>query len=63
MTAQLIQVIEVTVSRGDGTKEDPYHHITEYWSVDGQFLADDADQIRKAIRRSGNDEPCKPAAE
>lgn len=59
MAAKLIQVIEVTVHRGDGTKDNPYFIATEYWSTDGQFLADNADCVTKVMPRG--DEPFKSA--
>ncbi len=40
MSARLIQVIETTLAtRGDG-KETPYRHIKQYWSLEGELLAE-----------------------
>jgi hypothetical protein len=39
-SAELIQVIRTTLTRrGDG-KTDPIRVITQYWSVDGELLAE-----------------------
>lgn len=38
---QLIQVIQVVVLRGSGTDEDPYRDVYQYWSLTGDFLAED----------------------
>lgn len=37
--AQIIEVIEVKSIVGDGTSEDPYRQITEYFSKEGDLLA------------------------
>jgi hypothetical protein len=44
--AELIQVIRTTLlRRGDG-KDDPIRIITQYWSVDGELLAEvDPDKL------------------
>ena len=46
MGAKLIQVIEVHAHRGAGTEENPHRVVTEYYSTDGKFLADD-DPLKK----------------
>lgn len=38
--AKLIQVIEADVYRGSGTSGDPGRIARQYWSVDGQLLAE-----------------------
>lgn len=39
--ARVIQVIETTLERrGDG-KDDPIRIVTQYWSFDGELLAED----------------------
>lgn len=37
--AHVIQVIEITTTAGDGTDQNPFRIITEYWSFDGKLLA------------------------
>lgn len=39
-SAKLIQVIETKANRGLGTKEDPVREVTQYWDLDGNFLAE-----------------------
>lgn len=40
MSAQVMQVIRTDIElRGDG-KTDPYRRIFQYWSVDGELLAE-----------------------
>jgi hypothetical protein len=40
MPARLIQVIETDLTiRGNG-KDDPYRTVTQYWSTDGELLAE-----------------------
>ena len=36
-----IEVIEVSISTGDGTAENPNRIETQYWTRDGKFLASD----------------------
>lgn len=39
-SAKVIQVIETKSARGAGTTEQPSRMVTQYWSLDGQFLAE-----------------------
>jgi hypothetical protein len=39
--ARIIRVIQVVVLRGNGTSESPYRDVYQYWSLDGEFLAED----------------------
>ena len=60
-SARVIQVIETKATRGLGTEEDPTREVTQYWDLDGRFLAEmdvehcipliyhDADAIKESI--------------
>lgn len=40
-TVRMLQVIETDLERrGDGTKDDPIRRVVQYWSTDGQLLAE-----------------------
>ena len=40
-SARVIQVIETVALRGSGSNhEDPVRHVKQYWSLDGEFLAE-----------------------
>lgn len=39
-SARVIQVIETKTARGSGTPDQPVRQITEYWSLDGEKLAE-----------------------
>ena len=39
-SAEVIKVIKTTALRGTGTKEDMSRIVTQYWSLDGNFLAE-----------------------
>ncbi|APB77432.1 carboxypeptidase [Paenibacillus polymyxa] len=39
-SAKVIQVIETKNDRGSGTETDPNRIITQYWSLDGELLAE-----------------------
>ena len=39
-SARIIAVIETKAKRGLGTKEDPVRDVTQYWDLDGTFLAE-----------------------
>lgn len=39
-TARVICVIETTSKRGLGTEKDPVRVITQYWDLNGKFLAE-----------------------
>ena len=38
--AKVIQVIETKSVRGLGTEKDPVREVTQYWDLDGTFLAE-----------------------
>ena len=39
-SAKVIQVIETKSIRGLGTEKDPVRTITQYWDLEGEFLAE-----------------------
>lgn len=39
-SAKVIQVIETKAKRGLGTKKDPVRIVTQYWDLEGNFLAE-----------------------
>lgn len=45
-SAKVIQVIETKSARGSGSKEQPSRIITEYWSLDGEKLAENDPYLR-----------------
>lgn len=38
--AKVIQVIETEVTRGKGVDDDPLRGVMQYWSLDGELLAE-----------------------
>lgn len=60
-SAKVIQVIETKAKRGLGTEKDPVRDVTQYWDLEGNFLAEmdeahcipiikhDAKAIKKSI--------------
>lgn len=52
--AELIEVIVVKTSAGNGTEEDPNRFISEFWSKDGKLLAV-ADPLLAVHGRSSHD--------
>ena len=48
MEVELMQVIRTNLlKRGKGTDKDPVRKITQYWSVDGNLLAEEKDPWEK----------------
>lgn len=39
-SAKVIQVIETKAKRGLGTEKDPVRDVTQYWDLEGNFLAE-----------------------
>lgn len=39
-SAKVIQVIETKSLRGLGTEKDPVRDVTQYWDLEGNFLAE-----------------------
>lgn len=39
-SARVMQVIETKSARGAGTDEQPVRIVTQYWSLEGKFLAE-----------------------
>lgn len=44
--ARVIKVIEVLACRGEGTEASPYRTVRQFWSIEGELLADN-DQLLK----------------
>jgi len=41
-SARVVQLIETTIlRRGDGLENDPVRIVTQYWTFDGQLVAED----------------------
>lgn len=54
-SAKVIQVIQTVSKRGMGTKEDPVREVTQYWDLDGQFLAEhDSEHLLPLIEHENN---------
>ncbi len=50
MNARLIQVIVTDLDlRGMGTPEDPIRRVTQYWSTDGELLAENDEYSAKTV--------------
>lgn len=46
--ARVIQVIETTALRGEGTEKDACRQVKQYWDFEGNFLAEnDPSEIEK----------------
>ncbi|MCI8526451.1 MAG: carboxypeptidase [Oscillospiraceae bacterium] len=39
-SAEVIRVIKTTAARGAGSKEDPCRIVIQYWSFEGELLAE-----------------------
>lgn len=39
-SAKIIQVIETVALKGAGTEADPIRYIKQYWTFDGELLAE-----------------------
>jgi hypothetical protein len=39
-SVKVIEVVRVEVVIGDGTETHPYRTLTQFWSVDGELLAE-----------------------
>lgn len=37
---ELIEVIHIVATRGEGTKDNPFHLVNQYWSKKGKLLAE-----------------------
>lgn len=44
VSAEVIQVIRTTSRRGSETKERPLRWVTQYWSLEGELLAEKEDK-------------------
>lgn len=51
-SARVIQVIETKADRGLGTNQDPVREVTQYWALDGHFLAEiDTELCMKELKK------------
>jgi hypothetical protein len=39
-SVRVMEVIEIMALKGDGTEKDPVRKITQYWDMQGNFLAE-----------------------
>ncbi len=54
--ARVIEVIETDICRGKGTKEDRCRRVMQYWSRDGELLAErDPCSVIPAPEQEDND--------
>ena len=51
--AKVVQVIETEITRGRGDMGSPMRIVTQYWSFDGDLLAE-RDPIKDCIRGPAN---------
>lgn len=51
------EMIQVTISAGSGTENDPNRFVTEFWSKDGKLLAV-SDPCTTACGHQTSAEPC-----
>lgn len=49
--ARVIQVIETTSLRGEGTKEDNCRKVKQYWDFNGNLLAENDPCIKENVYR------------
>ncbi len=38
--AKLVPVIQVILRKGNGTENDPYREVVQYWTLDGELLCE-----------------------
>ena len=50
--ARVIQVIETTSLRGEGTEEDNCREVKQYWDFDGNLLAENDSCIKEKVYHS-----------
>lgn len=51
--AEVVQVIHVLATRGDGTDENPIRLVRQFWSLDGTLLAESDVDSSEPLRFSG----------
>ena len=44
-SAEVVQVIKTEALKGKGTEDDLCHIVTQYWSLDGDLLAETPDPM------------------
>lgn len=61
--AEVIQVVRTVALRGHGTPDDLVREVTQYWSLEGQLLAE-SDAFASSQQERGEDDgreaPCRP---
>ena len=62
-SVRVMEVIEIVALKGDGTEKDPVRKITQYWDMQGNFLAEYDPHLKelrdKKIVEAFNVETCK----
>ena len=49
MNPHVIQVIQTSICKGAGTTEDPCRSATQYFTLDGEFLAENDPKFNDAV--------------
>ena len=49
MQAKVLSIIETKCSKGDGSKTNPVRTVTEYWTFDGEKLAENDPYFLRSI--------------
>lgn len=49
--AKVTVVIETKITRGDGSEKSPVREVTQYWGLNGEFLAEMDSQHLAALEK------------
>lgn len=52
---ELVEVIKIELTRGDGTEKDPVRSVTQYWDMNGNLLHDDNGYLDSIISSATSD--------
>lgn len=55
MSCKLIEVIQAYVTRGSGVADNPYRTVTQFWSKEGELLAENDPYPFKGKKESDAD--------
>lgn len=45
-SAKIVQMIKTMSTRGNGTENDPYREVVQYWTLDGVLIAEEDNAVK-----------------
>jgi len=51
--AEIVEVIKIELDKGEGTRQNPFRGVVQYWTLDGKLLME-IDRLKETPREDYN---------